>query len=142
MKYVCLVYQDEQRLETMSDEELEQCARDCFGFVNELEKSGNHVFSSGLQSARTATTLRRRNGALSVTDGPFAESKEVLGGFTIIEARDLNEAIQLASRFPAANFGTVEVRPAFDCQAEVTDPQDKRIAECFQRIVHAEAVPV
>jgi len=74
-----------------------------------------------------------RGGKLSVTDGPFAETKEQFGGFTVIEARDLNEAIQLASKMPSARLGSVEVRPAMDLEAELTDPQDRKAAAAIRR---------
>ncbi len=104
MKYLCLVYLDEKRLDEMPDEE-------CVEFDKSIRKSGSCLASEALQSVQTATTVRMRNGKLSVTDGPFAETKEQLAGFYMIEARDLNEAIQIASRIPPARVGCVEVRP-------------------------------
>src|SRR6516164_8180391 len=82
-------------------------------WVEELKRGGHHIFSAGLQSVRTATTVRNRNGKPSMTDGPFAETKECLGGFTIIEARDLNEALQLVAKF-RAGIVTIEVRPLME----------------------------
>jgi hypothetical protein len=90
------------------------------------------VFTAGLQSVRTARTVRKRNGQLSITDGPFAETKECLGGFTIIDARDLNEALRLVSKFASALL-TVEVRPVVDANAELTDPVDQKIAAALGR---------
>lgn len=104
MKYLCLVYLDEKRLEELPDE-------DCVAYDTEIRTSGHCLASEALQSVQTATTVRMRNGKLSVTDGPFAETKEQLAGFYMIEARDLNEAIQLAARIPPARVGSVEVRP-------------------------------
>lgn len=104
MKYLCLVYLDENRLDELPDE-------DCVGFDTQIRKSGHRLASEALQPVQTATTVRVRNGRLSVTDGPFAETKEQLAGFYMIEARDLNEAIQLASRIPPARVGSIEVRP-------------------------------
>lgn len=104
MKYLCLVYGDENELHTVPDSE-------CLAYDEALRQSGRCVASEALESARTATTVRVRKGKASVTDGPFAESKEQLAGFYLIEARDLNEAIQLASKIPPARVGTVEVRP-------------------------------
>jgi hypothetical protein len=98
----------------------------------QLQKGGHHVFSAGLQSANTAVTVRNNNGKVSMTDGPFAETKEFLGGFTIIEARDLNEVLQLVSKF-ASPLMTVEVRPLFDANAELADPLDKKIAKAMAR---------
>lgn len=104
MKYLCLVYLDENRLDELPDE-------DCVAYDTEIRKSGYCLASEALQSVQTATTVRMRNGRLSVTDGPFAETKEQLAGFYMIEARDLNEAIQIASKIPPARVGCVEVRP-------------------------------
>ena len=104
MKYLCLVYLDEKRLDELPDE-------DCVEFDSGIRRSGHCLASEALQSVQTATTVRMRNGKLSVTDGPFAETKEQLAGFYMIEARDLNEAIQIASKIPPARVGSVEVRP-------------------------------
>jgi hypothetical protein len=104
MKYLCLVYLDEKRLDELPDE-------DCVDFDTAVRKSGHCIASEALESVQTATTVRVRNGKVSVTDGPFAETKEQLAGFYMIEARDLNEAIQLASKIPPARVGSVEVRP-------------------------------
>jgi len=104
MKYLCLVYGEEQALQAMDD-------RHCVAFDDEVRRTGHCIASEALQPAATATTVRVRNGKLSVTDGPFAETKEILAGFYMIEARDLNEAIQIASKIPPAQVGSVEVRP-------------------------------
>ena len=104
MKYLCLVYLDEKRLDELPDEE-------CVAYDTAIRKSGHCVASEALESVQTATTVRVRDGKVSITDGPFAETKEQLAGFYMIEARDLNEAIQLASKIPPARVGCVEVRP-------------------------------
>jgi len=104
MKYLCLVYLDEKRLDELPDE-------DCVDFDSGIRKSGQCLASEALQSVQTATTVRIRNGKLSVTDGPFAETKEQLAGFYLVDAKDLNEAIQLASKIPPARVGSIEVRP-------------------------------
>jgi len=104
MKYLCLVYLDEKRLDELPDE-------DCVDFDTAIRKSGHCIASEALESVQTATTVRVRNGKVSVTDGPFAETKEQLAGFYMIEAKDLNEAIQLAAKIPPARVGSVEVRP-------------------------------
>ena len=104
MKYLCLVYLDEKRLDELPDE-------DCVDFDTAIRKSGQCVASEALESVQTATTVRVRNGKVAVTDGPFAETKEQLAGFYMIEARDLNDAIQLASKIPPARVGSIEVRP-------------------------------
>ena len=104
MKYLCLVYGEEQALSKMPDEH-------CVAFDEEVKKSGHCIASEALQPVSTATTVRVRNGKVAVTDGPFAETKEFLAGFYMIEARDLNEAIQIASRIPPASVGSIEIRP-------------------------------
>lgn len=133
MKYICLVYNEAGKLDALTDDEFAQHVGKCGAWVGELEAAGRHVFSSGLQSFRSAATVRIRNGGLSVTDGPFAETKEQLGGFTILEARDLNEAIQLASQLDVARIGSVEVRALFDLGVEPTDPLDRRVAAAIRR---------
>jgi hypothetical protein len=104
MKYVCLVYMDERQPHVASD-------RECFDYAEGLQKAGALVAAEALQPVKTAATVRIRSGRLSVTDGPFAETKEQLAGFYLIEARDLNEAIQLAAKIPPAGEGSIEVRP-------------------------------
>ena len=136
MKYICLVYHEEKKLGALSQDELDGLVGECGSWVADLEKGGHHVFSAGLQSIRTATTVRERSGKLAMTDGPFAETKEFLGGFTIIEARDLNEALQLASKLPAVRVGSIEVRPVLDPNAELSDPLDQKIAAAIRRKSH------
>jgi hypothetical protein len=104
MKYLCLVYLDEKRLDELPDE-------DCVEFDTRIRASGHCIASEALQPVQTATTVRVRSGKVSVTDGPFAETKEQLAGFYMIEARDLDEAIRLASDIPPARVGSIEVRP-------------------------------
>jgi hypothetical protein len=104
MKYLCLVYGEESAIQSMDD-------RHCVAFDESIRESGHCVASEALQPVSTATTVRVRNGKVSVTDGPFAETKECLAGFYMIEARDLNEAIQIASKIPPAQVGSIEVRP-------------------------------
>jgi hypothetical protein len=104
MKYLCLVYLDEKRLDELPDS-------DCLEYDAAIRASGHCIASEALESVRTATTVRVRNGRKSVTDGPFAETKEQLAGFYLIEARDLNEALQVAAGIPPARVGSIEVRP-------------------------------
>ena len=104
MKYLCLVYAEEKKLEDMPDSE-------CLAYDAALRDNGHCIASEALQPVQTATTVRVRNGKVSVTDGPFAETKECLAGFYLIEARDLNEAIQIAAKIPPAAIGSIEVRP-------------------------------
>jgi hypothetical protein len=114
MKYLCLIYDDENTWATMPKAESEAYMGEYFSFTEGIRASGQYVAGEALQPVQTATTVRIRNGKLSTTDGPFAETKEQLGGFYLIEARDLNEAIQVASRIPSARLGSVEVRPVVD----------------------------
>jgi len=104
MKYLCLVYGEEKKMQAVDDFH-------CLAFDESIRKSGHCVASEALQPVATATTVRVRDGKVSVTDGPFAETKECLAGFYLIEARDLNEAIQIASRIPPAQIGSIEIRP-------------------------------
>lgn len=111
MKYLCLMYQDESAMQKMPREELEKVGNDYKAWVEDMAKSGHYVDGHGLQPTQTATTVRVRNGKTLTTDGPFAETKEQLGGFFVIEARDMNDAIQVAAKIPSARFGSIEVRP-------------------------------
>ena len=104
MKYLFLVYIEEKKLDEVPESE-------CMANGEALRESGHYVAAEALQAVHTATTVRVRNGKVSVTDGPFAETKEQLAGFYLIDAKDLNEAIQLASRIPPARVGSIEVRP-------------------------------
>ncbi len=110
MKYLCLIYGEEHALATVADS-------DCIACDREIARSGHGIASEALQPVSTATTVRVRNGKVSVTDGPFAETKEQLSGFYLVEARDLNEAIQLAASMPPARVGSVEVRPVRELEA-------------------------
>ena len=111
MKYLCLVYLDEKTWNALSRSEYDALVGEILDFREELRKNGRLIVADALQHVQPATTLRVRNGTVSVTDGPFAETKEQLGGFYLIDAEDLNDAIRLASRIPSARLGTVEVRP-------------------------------
>ena len=128
MKFICLVYHNEDNLEEITDADFSQMFKACDDWVGELQAKDCHVFSAGLQSTRTAVTVRKRNGERIVTDGPFAETKEWLGGFTVIEADSMNDAIEEASKLASASRSTVEVRPVMDARSELTDPVDKRVA--------------
>ena len=107
MKYLCLVYLDENKLDAVPDRECKACGES-------LRQSGHHIAAEALQSVHTATTVRVRNGNVSVTDGPFAETKEQLLGFVLIEAKDHDDAVEVASRIPLARLGSVEVRSIMD----------------------------
>ena len=114
MKYLCLAYEAEETFTAMTSDEWDALRQETLDYVDYLRDGGYLLTAMPLQSARTASKLRVRNGRLSVTDGPFIETKEQLGGFFLIEARDLNEAIQLASKWPGARYGDIEVRPVAD----------------------------
>jgi hypothetical protein len=114
MRYMCLIYDTEQTWATMSKAEADAVMGEYFAFTNDIKQSGQYQAGEALQPVSTATTVRVRDGKLSATDGPFAETKEHLGGFYLIIARDLNEAIQVASRIPSARFGSIEVRPVVE----------------------------
>ena len=121
MKYLCLVYLDEQRMDETPEE-------DCVVFDSEIRGNGVCLASEALQSVQTATTVRVRNGKLSITDGPFAETKEQLAGFYLIEARDLNAAIQVAAKIPPAQIGSIEVRPIRPIRETVAEARRRRSA--------------
>jgi hypothetical protein len=118
MKYLCLIYDEESRRATTSKEQMETMLGEYGALTEGLKKSGKYIAGEALQATETATTVRVRQGKISTTDGPFAETKEQLGGFYMIQAADLNEAIQVAARIPSARTGSVEVRPVrvFDAQ--------------------------
>jgi hypothetical protein len=111
MKYLCLIYDDEKKMAAMSKDEGEAFMGEYFAFTEGIKKSGHYLGGNALQPVNTATTLRHRGGKLSTTDGPFAETKEQLGGYYLIEARDLNDALQVAAKIPSAKTGSIEVRP-------------------------------
>jgi hypothetical protein len=114
MKYLCLVYFEERALDVLSESESAALRDECLAYGDEIRRNGHWLGGEALQPVETATTLRVRDGTLSTTDGPFAETKEQLGGFYLIDARDMNEAVQVASKIPPARLGTVEVRPIRD----------------------------
>jgi len=111
MKYLCLIYDDESGMKNMTREQGEAIMADYMAFTEGIKQSGHYKSGEALKPTYTASTVRVRQGKVSTTDGPFAETKEQLGGFYLIEAKDLNDAIQVASRIPGAKTGSVEVRP-------------------------------
>ncbi|AUF95452.1 hypothetical protein M2396_002564 [Pseudomonas sp. BIGb0278] len=113
MKYLCLVYCDEGLLHSLPDSPADA---ECQAYAQALEGSGRVLAAQALQSVQAATTVRVRNGQMSLTDGPFADTKEQLAGFYLVEARDLNEALSIAKGIPAARVGSVEVRPVRELQ--------------------------
>jgi hypothetical protein len=114
MKYLCLIYQDESRRPKLPDAEAEKIYGEYFAFTEGIKSSGHYIGGNPLEATRMAITVRVRNGEVLTTDGPFAETKEQLGGYFLIEARDLNDAVQVASRIPGARFGSIEVRPVME----------------------------
>jgi hypothetical protein len=111
MKYLCLIYADESAWMNMSKTEADSMVSEYMAFTESIEKSGHYIGGNRLQPIGSASTVRVRSGQLSTTDGPFAETKEQLGGYYLIDARDLNDAIQVASKIPGARVGSIEVRP-------------------------------
>jgi hypothetical protein len=126
MKYVCLGYIDETRWNALPEHERNAMVDRCFAYDEELRRRGHFAGGEALQSFRNAATLRFRDGAVTVTDGPFAEAKEQIGGILVLEARDLNEAIQLISRHPGVRIGPFEIRPVEDLSPMVRDSEARR----------------
>jgi hypothetical protein len=114
MRYVLLIYNEERNWTTLSPEERAALGREYYACTERMMESGHHRAGEGLEATSTATTVRLRGGQLQTTDGPFAETREQLGGFYLIEAANLDEAIALAARVPAARTGSVEIRPVME----------------------------
>jgi len=114
MRYLCLIYDDEKKQSQMSKSEGDAMMGEYDAFTEGIKKSGHYIGGEALQPVDTATTVRVRNGKTATTDGPFAETKEQLGGYYLINARDLNDAIQIASKIPSVRTGSVEVRPIME----------------------------
>jgi hypothetical protein len=114
MKYLCLVAFDEKELEALSKNESDALTDESLAYDDALRQSGHFLAAQALQSVQTATTVRVRNGKVSITDGPFAETNEQLGGFILIDASDLNDAIQVASKIPLARYWSIELRPIME----------------------------
>jgi hypothetical protein len=126
MKYVCLGYIEVNKFETMPESERNAMLDECFAYDDVLRKNGHFAGGEALQSAHTATTLRWKNGRVSVTDGPYAETKEQLGGILVLEARDLDDAIQLMSKHPGVKAGPFEIRPAADLTGMIHESEARR----------------
>lgn len=118
MKYVALVYYSENTLKELTPEQWDALNRECIACGDKLRARGAMLGGEALHAVDAATTLRVRNGQLDIIDGPFAETKEQLAGFYLLQARDLNEAIQMASQIPPARYGSIEVRPVRELQSE------------------------
>jgi hypothetical protein len=130
LKYLCLIYQDEQILKSMPPSEYDALVAETLAYDEEIRQRGHYLYSNALEYVETATSIRVRGEKLSITDGPFVETKEQLGGYILIEARDLNEAIRVAAKMPPARIGGVEVRPVMElaqsCEA-VTSTSAKEL---------------
>ena len=114
MKFMFMIFHDEQTLDALPPGEMQSLVDGALDYMDDLRQSGHFIVSNALQRARTARTIRVRGGKVSTTDGPFAETKEQLGGFFLIEAKDMDEACAVAARFPPARIGTIEVRPVLE----------------------------
>lgn len=112
MKFVCLGYFDETKFAEIPQADAQKMMEECFAYDDELRRSGHFVGGEALDSARKAVTLRMKDGRVRATDGPFAETKEVLGGILLLEARDMNHAVELMSKHPGVKMGPFEIRPA------------------------------
>jgi hypothetical protein len=126
MKYICLGYIEEKKWDAMSESEQSALFDACFAYDDVLREGGHFAGGEALQTARNATTLRYQNGKVTVTDGPFAETKEQLGGILILEATDLNHAIQLMSKHPGVKIGPFEIRPAEDLTGLIRESERRR----------------
>jgi hypothetical protein len=111
MKYLCLIYDNEKEWQKFPKDVQDKYMGEYTAFGDSIKKSGQYIGANQLQPTSTATVVRARNGKVSTTDGPYAETKEQLGGYYLIEAKDLNDAIKVAARIPSARVGSIEVRP-------------------------------
>jgi hypothetical protein len=128
MKYICLGYLDEKQWETIPESQRNALMGECFSYDDALRANGHFVAGEALQGAQNATTLRWNNGKVSITDGPYAETKEQLGGILVLEAKDLNHAIQLMSKHPGVKAGPFEIRPAEDLTEMIRESGRRRSA--------------
>lgn len=126
MKFVCLGYIEPGKLENLPEAERNAMVDECFAYDDVLRKNGHFAGGEGLQGPSTASTLRWKNGKVVVTDGPYAETKEQLGGILILEARDLQHAIELMSKHPGVKSGPFEIRPAADLSGMVQESEIRR----------------
>jgi hypothetical protein len=136
VKYICLGYIDQTAWETAPEAERDAMMDECFAYDDVLRTKGHFAGGEALDNSRNATTLRYKNGKVSITDGPFAETKEQLGGILILEARDLNHAIQIMSKHPGVKAGPFEIRPAVDLTEMVSESKRRRAARQGKPILH------
>ena len=116
MKFLFMIFHDEAILDALPGKEMQTLVDSALDYDEEIRQSGHYIASNALERARSARTIRVRGGKATITDGPFAETKEQLGGFFLIEAKDMDEACEVAARFPPARIGTIEVRPVQELQ--------------------------
>ncbi len=126
MKFICLGYIEPNKFESMSERERDAMVDECFAYDDELRRNGHFAGGEGLQPPQLAKTLRWTNGKASITDGPYAETKEQIGGILILEARDLNHAIELMSKHPGVKAGPFEIRPAADLSGMIRESEQRR----------------
>lgn len=129
MKFVCMGFIEESKQASLSDAEGQRMMEECFAYDDELRRGGHFLGGEALRSAREAVTLRTIDGKVEVTDGPYAETKEMLGGILLLEARDLNHAIALMSRHPGVRMGPFEIRPADETVNQLIAARDAAIRE-------------
>ena len=126
MKYICLGYIEPNKLENLSETDRNAMVDECFSYDDELRRNGHFAAGEALHTPRTADTLRWEDGKVAITDGPYAETKEQLGGILILEARDLNHAIQIMSKHPGVKAGPFEIRPAADLGEMIRESEQRR----------------
>lgn len=129
MKFICLGYYDEKKWETVPEDELNAMMDACLSYDDELRSKGHFAGGEALQGSRTAKTLSWKKGKVFVTDGPYAETKEVLGGILILEARDMDHAVELMSKHPGVKVGPFEIRPAEDLSRMISESEQRRSAK-------------
>ena len=129
MKFICLGYYDEKAWESLPEKDINAMIDECFTYDDQLRKNGHFAGGEALQSAPTARTLRWKDGKVIVTDGPYAETKEILGGILILEARDMDHAIELMSKHPGVKAGPFEIRPADDLSGMIRESEKWRAAK-------------
>lgn len=128
MKYVCMGFMDESKFAAIPPEEAQRMMEECFAYDDELRRGGHFLGGEALDTVRNAVTLRMKNGEVEVTDGPYAETKETLGGILLLEARDLNHAIALMSKHPGVKLGPFEIRPADETINRLIEERNARVA--------------
>ncbi len=121
MKYLLFCCHEEKKFDSMTKSEGDALINETLGYCERLKRSGHLIVAEPLEPIQMAVTLRVRNGRVSLTDGPFAETKEQIGGFFLIEARDINQAVQIASKFPSVRLGSMEVRPVKELPGQETE---------------------